>query len=123
MNGGKYLMDTNLVLYLLGGEQTLAKYLYQKNLYISFITEIELLAYKKLSAKEEKGIRNFLAQLRIINIDEAIKIEAINLRKQYSLKLPDCIIAATAESLQLPLITADTQFRQIQNLQLELYQP
>ena len=58
MSGSKYLLDTNIILYILGGDTTLANYLYQKNLYTSFISEVELLAYKKLSIKEETGIRN-----------------------------------------------------------------
>lgn len=122
MNGNKYLLDTNIILYILSGNQTLANHLYLKNLYASFISEIELLSYKNLTQKEEKNIRNFLSKFRIINIDEAIKEEAISLRKQYSLKLPDCIIAATAISLQLTFITADKQFRQIERLFLELYE-
>ncbi len=115
MSGNKYLLDTNIVLYILGGEQTLANHLHNKNLYASFITEIKLLAYKNLLSKEA-GIRKFLAQFRIINMDEAIKEETILLRKQYGLKLPDCIIAAIAITLQLTFITADKQFRQIENL-------
>lgn len=122
MNGNKYLLDTNIILYILSGNQTLANHLYLKNLYASFISEIELLSYNNLTLKEEKSIRDFLSKFRIINIDEAIKEEAISLRKQYRLKLPDCIIAATAISLQLKFITADKQFRQIENLLLDLYE-
>ena len=122
MSGNKYLVDTNIILYILSGNSTLANHLYLKNLYTSFISEMEVLAFKSLSSKEEKNIRDFLSQMRIINIDETIKEEAVLLRKQYGLKLPDCIIAATAISLQLTLITADKQFRQIERLLLELYE-
>jgi len=122
MNGNKYLLDTNIILYILSGNQTLANHLYRQNLYASIITEIELLGYKNLTAKEEKAIRDFLSQFRVINLDETIKEEAIVLRKHYGLKLPDCILAATAISLQLTFITADKQFRQIQRLLLELYE-
>jgi predicted nucleic acid-binding protein len=122
MNGTKYLLDTNIVLYILGGNETLADHLHLKNLYVSFVTEIELLAYKSLSVKEEKSVRDFLSQFRVINIDEAIKAETIRLRRQYGLKLPDCMIAATAITLQLTLVSADKQFRQIETLLLELYE-
>ncbi len=37
------------------------------------------------------------------------------------MKLPDAVIAATAIHLQLPLITADTDFEKIDNLMLYLY--
>ena len=45
MSGNKLFIDTNIVLYLLNGDQTLAELLHEKQLYISFITELELLAY------------------------------------------------------------------------------
>lgn len=122
MNGNKYLLDTNIILYILSGNEIIANHLYQKNLYASFISEIELFSFKGLTAKEEKSIREFLSQFRIINIDEAIKKEATSLRKKYRLKLPDTIIAATAITLQLTLITADKQYRQIEKLLLELYE-
>lgn len=123
MNGDRYLLDTNIVLFILSGDETIARYLHQKDLFLSVISEIELLGYKSLSAAEEKSIRSFLSGFRIIYIDDAIKNEAVRLRKTYGLKLPDCIVAATAISLNLPFITADKQFRQIINLPLELYEP
>ena len=92
MSGPKYLLDTNIILYILSGNEVLANHLYQKTLYASFVSEIELLGFKNLTAKEEKAIRDFLSQFRIVNIDEAIKAEAIVLRKQFGLKLPDCIL-------------------------------
>jgi predicted nucleic acid-binding protein len=121
MNGNEYLLDSNVILYL-SGNQTLAKYLHHKVLYASVITEMELLSFKKLSASEEKGIRSFLSEFRIIYIDEAVKSETMMLRRQYGLKLPDSIIAATAISLNLTLITADKQFKKVNNLLLELYE-
>jgi predicted nucleic acid-binding protein len=123
MNGNKLLLDTNIILYILTGDETIARYLNGKILFASVISEIELRGFQKLTQKEEKAIKSFLSQFRIIYIDDAIKNEAILLRKQYALKLPDCIVAATAISLNLPLITADQQYKQIKTLQLELYQP
>lgn len=122
MNGNKYLLDTNIILYILSGNKTLADYLHLKNLYTSIISEIELLSYKDLTSAEEKSIKGFLSQFRVIYIDDTIKNEAIFLRKQYGLKIPDCIIAATAISLNLPLLTADKQFKKVNNLLMELYE-
>lgn len=123
MNGVKYLLDTNIILYILSGDKTIATYLHQKNLYTSVISEIELLGFKNLSAQEEKSIRAFLSEFRIIYIDDAIKNQAITLRKIHGLKLPDCIVAATAISLNLTLISSDKQFEKVKNLPLELYVP
>ena len=83
MNGNKYLLDTNVILYILSGNKILADHLFRKNLYASFISEIELLGFKSLTSKEEKSIKDFLSQFRIINIDEAINQKAIPLRRLY----------------------------------------
>lgn len=123
MSGSKYLLDTNILLYIISGRRDLTAYLQQKSLFVSVISEIEFLSYKNLTSTGEENLRNFLKEFRIIYIDEIIKEEAINIRKIYSLKLPDCIIAATAISLNIPFISADKQFRQIKNLPLEVYQP
>jgi len=40
MNGNSVLLDTNIVLYLLGGDKVLAELLNQKKLYLSFISHI-----------------------------------------------------------------------------------
>ena len=123
MSRDKYLLDTNIILYILSGSETIARHLNQKILYISVISEIELLGYKALSLKQEKSIKDFISNFRIISIDESIKNESIALRKKYSLKLSDCIVAATAITLNLTFITSDKQFRQVNNLLLELYEP
>ena len=39
---------------------------------------------------------------------------AIDFRKQTGLKLPDCLIAATAAYLNMPLVTGDKHFDRLQ---------
>ena len=61
MNGNKLLLDTNAVLYVLGGDETLASFLNGKELYLSIISELELLAFKNITQKEVKAIGAFLS--------------------------------------------------------------
>jgi predicted nucleic acid-binding protein len=63
MNGNKLLLDTNAVLYVLGGDVTLASFLNGKELYLSIISELELLSYKKITQKEVKAMTAFLSEL------------------------------------------------------------
>ena len=63
---------------------------------ISAITEIELLCWKTATDKDLKILRNFINDANIIELEEAIKLKTAELRKSYSIKLPDAIIAATA---------------------------
>ena len=122
MSGNKLLLDTNAVLYLLNGDETLADFLEGKELYISIITELEILSYKKITEVEQLKISEFLGELIIINITNEIKKITIELRKNFNLKLPDSIIAATATSLEMPFITSDKQFKTITNLNLIYYE-
>lgn len=122
MNGNKLFLDTNIILYLLNGDETLAEFLNGKQLYISVITELELLAYKGITEQEEKVVLDFISQCKIINITSVVKQETIRIRKAYNTKLPDSIIIATALYLDLPLITADIDFKQVDELILIHYE-
>lgn len=122
MNGNKLLLDTNTVLYVLGGDETLASFLNGKELYVSVISELELLSYKKITQKEAKAITSFLSELKIENISEEIKKNTIDIRKSTNLKLPDCIIAATSITLHIPLITSDKQLSSVPGLDIVLYE-
>ncbi len=86
------------------------------------ITELELLAYKGISLKEENVITEFVAHCKTITINNAIKQETISIRKKYNTKLPDSIIIATAIYLDLPLITSDDAFKRVEELSLVYYE-
>jgi hypothetical protein len=122
MNGNKLLLDTNTVLYVLGGDETLAQFLHGKELHLSIISELELLSFKKITQKEIKVISAFLNELVIENINEEIKKTTIEIRKSTNLKLPDCIIAATSKSLNISLVTADKQLSSVPGLDVVLYE-
>lgn len=122
MNGNKLFLDTNIILYLLNGDETLAEILDNKQIYISIITELELLAFPGITQKEEKIIQSFLSETKIISINSAIKKEVVKVRKRYKTKLPDSIIIATALYLNLPLLTADLGFKKVTKLSLIHYE-
>ena len=122
MNGNKLFLDTNIILYLLNGDETLAELLNGRQLYISVITELELLAYKGITAKEEKVIKEFVSQCKTITINSEVKQETIRVRKAYNTKLPDSIIIATALYLDLPLISSDAEFKKVDELTLIHYE-
>jgi predicted nucleic acid-binding protein len=107
MSGKEIFVDTNIILYLLKGNDTLENLLQGKELYVSFITELELIGYRTITASEEQEIGSLLAESIIIPLNEQIKREYVMLRKTYPLKLADAIIAATAIVMDIPFITAD----------------
>lgn len=80
-----------------------------------------LFGSKALTIKEENQIKKFLQEFRVISIDQSIKELAISFREKYSLKIPDLIIAATAVSIDIPLVTSDAGFKQITELEIDFY--
>lgn len=110
----KIVLDTNAVLYFLGGR--LAEPLPDGDFYISVITEIELLSYPLLSNEEEMTICDFLSDVTIVDLNPAVKQSAIKLRKQHRFKLPDALIVATACSLNATLLTNDVKLLNIKDV-------
>ncbi len=122
MNGNKIFIDTNIIIYLLDGDTSLAEILNEKQLYLSFITQLELLGYPGLTNQQEKQIEFMLENCVVIDINQIIKQEVINLRRNYTIKLPDCIVAASAMYMDIPLLTSDKGFNKIEELNLMLYE-
>ncbi|MEH2410951.1 type II toxin-antitoxin system VapC family toxin [Nostoc sp.] len=114
------LLDTNVVLYFLGGR--LVNPLPSGQYLISVITEIELLSYPSLSLEEETQIIDFLNKITIIGIDSNIKNLTIAFRKQYKLRLPDAIIVATAKSLNATLFTNDVRLANLTEINTQSVQ-
>jgi len=66
MNGSNLLLDSNIIIYYLQGNKTAYNLIENNNIFISVITEMELLSYKNLTVKEEKIIKDLLSIFTII---------------------------------------------------------
>lgn len=105
------LWDTNSIIFFLQdllpspSKAFLLKELNQRKPQISIITEIELLSWPKISRVEIGNISEFLSNFESIGLTEEIKIVTIQLRKSTGLKIPDAVIAATAITQAVPLLT------------------
>ena len=122
MNGIDFVADTNALIYLLNGNSCMLPFL-NKNLAFSVISEMELLSFSGITEEEENNIKALLNDCEEIFLLKDVKDKAIELRKKYKIKLPDAIVAASAIVSNLPLITADKGFNQIQELNLQLIVP
>ncbi len=109
MSGIDYLADTNCFIYLLDGHPSMQPFI-NETWGFSYITEMELLSKKELTATEDFNIRQLLDACVKFGHTQTITDATIAIRKKYKLKLPDAIIAATAQTLKTPLLTADKQF-------------
>jgi predicted nucleic acid-binding protein len=115
MNGVKYLADTNCFIYLLDESPLLLPFT-DDNWAYSYITEIELLSKKGISRQEETVIREMLESCYKITHSQMLTERVIALKRSNNIKLPDAIITATAQLMQLPLITADKGFANIKEI-------
>lgn len=121
--GKRFLIDSNILVHFLAGsykEQVLdfLEKILSDGFSISFITQIELLAYKNASPEEIVLRRQIVDLANIIFIDNEIIEKTIDIRQQKACKIPDAIIAATSISQNYTLISEnDKDFRHIQNLQ------
>ena len=104
------------------GDLVLSELLQDQNIYISVITEIELCAYHNEEPLSVKILNAFLESVTVIDIDEKVKLNTIKIRKKKKAKLPDCIVAASALSYGLALVTADHGFKKIGHINLVLYE-
>jgi hypothetical protein len=122
MSGNKIFADTNIILYLLSGDTTLAELLDKKQLYISFITQLELPGYPGLTKKNQKIIEDFLDHCIIVDINEDIKQLTTQIKQATSVKLPDAIIMASTLYMDLPIITTDEDFKKSEESDIIFYQ-
>jgi predicted nucleic acid-binding protein len=90
------------------------------SLAVSEISEIELLGKKNITRHEVEAILNLLNDCEVIDFSKSIKDITISIKQKYTIKTPDAIIAATAKSLNLPLVTADTGFKKIEDVDIIL---
>lgn len=105
-----YLIDTNVAIYYFGlslsekSEKFIDKIIIGKY-YISVINRIELLGFKKITENESDALSSFISNSNVIDLEEDIIVKTIYIRKKYSIKLPDAIIAATCLIHNCSLIT------------------
>ena len=77
---GNILIDTNIALYLLQGNEKVANLLDGKRVFASFITEVEILSYGKITDEEESKIKEFLSEITVVGWNDVIRDHAIKLK-------------------------------------------
>jgi predicted nucleic acid-binding protein len=120
---GKYLIDNNVISnYFSGllpdkGMSFIAEVIDQTPV-ISVITEIEALSWINPDTSKEKIIREFIKDARVLELSPAVVNKCVEIRRSKRIKLPDAIISATAIVHKLTLITSDSDFQNIKELNI-----
>lgn len=114
------VLDSNIIIYFSTSKlERLRKWMGNHEPVSSAISQLEVLGYHRITQEEKSFSRRLFSLCRIIAINDLIIEKGIELREQKKMSLGDAIIAATAITQKLPLITANTKdFKHIENLEL-----
>ena len=121
----KYVYDTNIFIYYLADDITVnswftEEFLNLHEILVSPIIRIELLSFVGLSKEEQQSIEDLLSQFNTVSLLREIENQTIQIKRQYKIKLPDAIIAATAINQDAFLVTRNVgDFKGITGLKIE----
>jgi len=111
VNGTNIVFDTCAIVKLLDRQYDLSSLVGinvdEAQLFASVVTRMELLSKRNIKEDEERDIQEFLDALIVVPIDTTVEKKAIEIRRATSVKLPDCIVAATAIATGAVLLTDD----------------
>lgn len=108
--GISYLADTSTIIKYLNRSfhrnsiQLLNK-IFEKEIIISFINEIELKVWSPREQSDFEVYLEFLSKCSVRGIDQTLINKTAYLRRTYKVKIPDAIIASTAICNNFTLIT------------------
>lgn len=124
--GTKYLIDSNAIIDFLAGQFPAAGMTKMTRIVdelpnVSVISKIEVLGFAAPPSDDEI-LKEFFEKALILDLSEEIVDQTIGLRRHHKIKLPDAIIAATALTHDLTLITRNTRdFKGIPGLRIKNY--
>ncbi len=118
--GKNYLLDTNAILDFMGNKLpakacAIFSQIIDDQINISIINKIELLGFSAV----EPELIDFVSYSNVFPLDDSIVEKTIEIRRQYKIKLPDAIIAATALQFDFTLLTNDKDFETVKDLKVQ----
>lgn len=124
--GSGFILDTNIAIYFLDAKLSPEARNYVQSAldsgtsHLSVISKMEILGWEFSFVEEELKARQFINDLPLLNLTDEIVEITIGLRRKWpKTKLPDAIIASTALSHKLTLLSRNTtDFSKISGLEL-----
>ncbi len=116
MNDQAVVVDTSVLIHFMEGHAEAGEWLLDREVHVSIATEIELLTMGTVKSNAREVIMQTLAMCSIWDISPSIKEHCVWLRSNYRLKLADSLVAATAASLNMPLLTSDKDFKRLKDV-------
>jgi len=120
MQNNKILIDTKIIAALLDGQSEISSFLQGKDVYISIITEMELLGNANLDTKKIVLLKRIIREFTVIALTDSIKERAIILGHEFGVRLEEAIKAASAIEKQIPMCSSNNNLAKINQLDLLL---
>ena len=122
---GKYLIDTNILIYFFDGKLSNSQKekvieIFQQSFKVSVISKIEFLGFKDYLNKDKfNKAKEFIANAGVIQLSDDMTDYIIRVKQKYNTKLGDAIIAVTAIMNNSILVTRNNKdFEKIEGLQI-----
>ncbi|KYC37106.1 twitching motility protein PilT [Scytonema hofmannii PCC 7110] len=114
------LLDSNIIIYAAQLENSrLREFIAEQEPAVSALSYVETLGYHRLSDIEQQFLEEFFSVSLVIPISQPVLDRAVALRQIRRMSLGDAIIAGTALSHNLKLVTRNMKdFQWIESLQL-----
>jgi predicted nucleic acid-binding protein len=110
----RWLLDSNVLIDALAGLPHGVRVLQEArkrpevSVIYSAITRIEVLGFPNLSEQEEAAVRRLLNEFEEVAISNAVVERTIQIRKRLRIKIPDALVAASADTAQAVVVTRNT---------------
>ena len=123
----RYLLDTNILIYYFADvipleELDTVERILKISFNISIITRIEFLGWDKHTKEGYEKAKELISFAKAIPLNNKIADLTVDIRRNHKIKLPDAVIAATALSGNLILVTRNSKdFSGVEDL--EIYNP
>ena len=119
----KVLVDTNILIYHVGGSapasQFLNKIIGEQAFHLSILSVVEFLGWLGHTEEKFKECQALVKLAKVFSVDAQIADKAVDLRRIKKIKLADAIIASTAIVNNLNLATRNqADFKGIKTLEI-----
>jgi len=115
------LVDSNVLIYAARPDaDELRRSIPWDEVAVSVVTRIEVLGYHRLTDPEREALEALFSALEVLPVSDDVAERAIGLRRRRRMSLGDSIIAATALTEGIPLVTHNvSDFAGIADLRVE----
>ena len=114
------LLDSNIIIYAAQPQHTgLRQFISDSAPAVSAVSYVEVLGFHGLTEPDRAALAQFFTAVRMLPLDQPVLDRAVSLRQQKRMSLGDSLVAGTALTHDLTLITRNvSDFKWVPGLKL-----